>query len=426
MGLADWIGGFFRSEAKGMSSLDLFREIYGSKESRSGVKVGWKEALDEATVQACVRVLCNGVAQVPFPLMQEAGGMRVKATDHPAFKVFQRPNAYQTSFALRETIMLHLALTGNAFVWKGLVGRNRELRALEPIDPAHMTVTRERDGTLLYKVTANDGAAQIFTSAEIWHIRGPSWAPWLGMDAVKLARDAIGLAIATEQAHADFHKGNARVSGLLAMDGTLGKEKFESLGAWLDRHSDGGDRVGKPIILDMGAKYTPFGMTGVDAEHLATRMHQIGEICRAFGVIPLMVGQSDKTATYASAEQMFLAHVVHTLSPWYARIEQSADAELLTEADRAAGYYFKFMANGLMRGAAKDRAEFYAKALGSGSPGTAWMTPNEARALEDMDPIEGGDDLPTGAPPVPEPADATDAAADATADPATGAANGTD
>jgi phage portal protein BeeE len=105
--------------------------------------------------------------------------------------------------------------------------------------------------------------------------------------------------------------------------------------------------------------------------------------------MPIMVGYSDKAATYASAEQMFLSHVVHTLSPWYARVENSADVHLLTKKERASGLYFKFMAAGLLRGAAKDRAEYYAKALGAGgSP--AWMAPDEVRALEELNPF-GGD-----------------------------------
>jgi len=104
--------------------------------------------------------------------------------------------------------------------------------------------------------------------------------------------------------------------------------------------------------------------------------------------MPIMVGYSDKAATYASAEQMFLAHVVHTLGPWYARIEQSADAFLLTQSERDDGLYFKFITAGLMRGAHKDRAEYFKAALGAGgSP--AWMTQDEVRGLEELNP-QGG------------------------------------
>ena len=388
--------GAFAPEAK-MSSLELFKDVYGSRASKSGVPVGWQEAIGVPAVQACVRVLANGVAQVPFPLMQEdSSGNRVRVNDHPVARVLSRPNRWQTSFTLRETIMVHLVLTGNAFVWKGVVGKKRELRVLEPIEPGRVTVKRDTAGNVTYKVTADDGASQEFGAEDIWHIRGPSWAPWLGLDAVKLARDAIGLGLAIEGGQSDYYKGSAQVSGLLAVESAMSAEKYSFLSAWLDRHSVGGDRTGKPLVMDNGAKYTPFGQTGVDAQQIETRKHQIEEICRAFGVMPIMAGQSDKAATYASAEQMFLAHVVHSLSPWYARIEQSADAELLSDDDRAAGYYLKFNPNGLLRGAAKDQAEVFSAALGASGPGTAYRTVNEVRALMDLNPIEGGDKLPVG------------------------------
>ena len=127
-------------------------------------------------------------------------------------------------------------------------------------------------------------------------------------------------------------------------------------------------------------------MNGVDAQHLETRKHQVEEICRAFRVMPIMIGQADKAATYASAEQMFLAHVIHTLSPWYSRLEQSIDANLLSETDQDMGFYSKFVPNALMRGAAKDRSEFYYKMWSMGA-----MSPNDIRAKEDDNPIENGD-----------------------------------
>ena len=130
-------------------------------------------------------------------------------------------------------------------------------------------------------------------------------------------------------------------------------------------------------------------MTGVDAQHLETRRFQVEEVCRSMGVMPIMVFSSDKAATYASAEAMFAAHVTHTLAAWWERIEQSIDCNLLTEADEAAGIYAKFVGNGLSRGSMKDRSDYFSKALGSGgSP--AWMTQDEVRALEEMNPL-GGD-----------------------------------
>jgi HK97 family phage portal protein len=272
-------------------------------------------------------------------------------------------------------------------------------------------VKQKPDLSLEYKVTTENGAATTFGRDAIWHLRGPSWNSWLGLEAVKLAREAIGLAITLEQAQAEFQKNGAQSSGVLATKDKLSPERFELLSAWLDKHLPGGDRFGKPMIVDNAATYTGTSITATDQQLLETRKHQIEEICREFGVMPIMVGFSDKAATYASAEQMFLAHVVHTLSPWYQRIEQSADVNLLSEEEHAQGFYTKFTPNALMRGAANDRASFYAKGLGAGGT-KGWLTQNDVRGFEEMDRSDDPE-----ADKLPQPTGKTAAPADPTGDP---------
>jgi HK97 family phage portal protein len=331
-------------------------------------------------------VIAEGVSQVPWKLHTDG---RSEAGDHPTYDlIYRRPNPWQTSFEFRETIMFHVVLTGNAFVRKLRVGSVRRLASLEPLDPGRVTVRVEADGRMRYWYQGDSGERVEIPADDIWHIRGPSWNSYVGMDAVKLAREAIGLALATEATQADFHRNGTRVSGLYSVENNMSVEKFNQISAWMDRHAQGGDRAGKPFILDNKATFSQLQMTGVDAQHLETRKHQVEEICRAMRVMPIMVGQSDKAATYASAEQMFLAHVVHTLMPWYERLEQSADVNLLSDEDRARGFYTKFNANALMRGAAKDRGEYYSKALGAGGT-PAWLTQDEVRDLEEYDPMGG-------------------------------------
>jgi HK97 family phage portal protein len=224
-----------------------------------------------------------------------------------------------------------------------------------------------------------------FPAESIWHVKGPSWNTWKGMPAVEFAREAIGLSIATEEAHAKLHAHGAQASGVYSVDGTLNPDQYKALRAWIEENLSGENRF-RPMVLDRAAKWTQISMNGVDSQHLETRKHQVEEVCRAFRVMPIMVGQADKAATYASAEQMFLAHVIHTLCPWYERIEQSIDVNLLTAADRRQGIYAKFLPNGLMRGAAKDRAEFYSKMWQLGA-----FSPNMILEWEDENPYEGGD-----------------------------------
>jgi len=359
---------------------ELWAELFGGRQSKAGPAVSWQTALEVATVLACCKVISEGISQVSWKLYRKAGS-RVEVNDHPISDLIAfSPNDWQTSFEFRETIALHVILTGNAFVH---ISRraNGEVMELIPYSPGMVSVKRAADLTLSYTVSLEGGGSVPVPASDMWHLRGPSWSGWLGMDAVKLAREAIGLAIATEESQATAHRNGLQLPGTYSVEGTLTPEQHVMLKKAIKAAADAGD----PMILDRGAKWAAQQMTNVDAQHLETRKHQVEEVCRAFRVMPIMVGQADKATTYASSEQMFLAHVVHTLMPWYQRIEQSANVNLLSAEERRQGYYTKFNPNALMRGAAKDRAEFYAKALGAGGQ-RPWMTQDEVRELEEMDP----------------------------------------
>lgn len=356
--------------------------------SKAGQTVNLDSAFKVAVFFACLRVLADGMAQVPFKLhqAQESGGMTTirAAREHPAYDLLTvAPNDWSTSFEFRETLMLHAAL-GNAYAYKNVV--RGELRELILLNPGQVQCEQAADWSVAYKVTGKDGRVQTLPASMIWHVRGPSWDGFSGLSTLTLVRDALGLSMALDDSVAGLHKDGVRTSGVYSVDGTLNPTQHAQITAWLKAQAAA---PGTPLILDRGAKWLAQAMSSVDAQHLEMRRYQLEEICRFLRVMPIMIGHSDKASTYASAEQMFLAHVVHTLSPWYARIEQSADKALLTKQERRAGYYFKFNANGLLRGSSKDRAEYFKAALGSGGhPG--WMTPDQVRELEEMNPM-GGD-----------------------------------
>lgn len=371
----------FRRERK-MTTLELFREIYGGRTSSSGKTITWDTAVGVSAVFACARVIANGIAQVPLKLFQEAadGRSRVPAKQHPLYSILhRRPNDWQTSYEYRQTLGLYLTLTNNAYSFIERAPGSGRILGLVPLDPKTVTVVRQPDWTLVYRVSDVYGQKDVVLTPDmVWHIRGPSWCAYQGLDAVNLARDAIGLTIATEESHAKFHQNGAKPSGVYSVDGPLNAAQYQQIVDFIKKSS--ADNAGTPMILDRGAKWMQLAMTGVDAQHIETRKFQVEEIARAFGVIPIMIGYSDKTATYASAEQMFLAHVVHTLSPWYECIEQSIDTQLLTEKDEQAGIYAKFVEEGLLRGALKDTADYLDKLVNGGI-----MQPNEARAKLDLD-----------------------------------------
>lgn len=386
------------AQASGDGLTDLLSALLrGGAKSKAGPLVNKDTALRVGAVFGCVRVISEGVAQVPFRLMRESRSdvsvhpRRDAAGEHPLYDLLHRaPNGWQTSYEFRETMVIHAALTGSAFAFKNVIDigtRGPQIAELILLDPGRVKVIQNADWSLTYRVQGASGETKEFPQEAIWHLRGPSWNGVVGLDVLQLAREAIGLAVATEESHSALHEKGVRPSGTYSVEGTLTPAQYKDLKAWIEKESAGADKAGSVMLLDRNAKFQSLTMTGVDAQHLETRRYQIEEICRFFRVMPIMIGYSDKAATYASAEQMFLAHVVHTLMPWYERIQQSAEVNLLTRAERQAGYYIKLQEAGLLRGAMKDTAEYLYRLTMGGV-----MERNEARGKLDLNPIEGLDE----------------------------------
>lgn len=372
---------FARAFAKKSGTIDLIRELFGGQITHTGKAVTVKTAIEVSTVFACCRVIGEGIAQVPLKLMRESGKTRLPAKEHPLFNVLAyRPNAWQTSFEYREMMAWHLVLSGAHFSYINRDSRGNVLELI-PFQPHQVTVKRDATFGLTYEVRADNGSTQVFPADAIWHVRGPSWNSWQGLQAVSLARESIGLAMATEEASARLHKNGVRPSGVYSVEGTLKDDQYKALSNWINSNIGGVENTGKALVLDRSAKWLNTQMTGIDAQSLETRRFQIEEICRFARVMPIMVGYSDKATTYASSEQMFLAHVVHTMAPWWQRIEQSIDANLLSDKDRANGLYSNFVEEGLLRGAAVDTKEVLLGYVNGGL-----MSANEARAKLDLNP----------------------------------------
>lgn len=375
-------------QRKDDGSLKLFREIFGGRLSKTGEAVNLKTAIRCATAFACARVIAQDLARVPLKLFRELpNGGKTLARDHALFRVLNRkPNPWQTSFELRETVGLHLALAGRAYCFKTIVGG--VVRELIPFEPGSVVPKLAADGIeLTYQVTGRDGRVREFAAGLIWHLKGPSWNGWEGLDPLEIAREAVGLAIATEASHSELHKNGIRPSGVYSVEGKLDPQQYADLRKFLAENY-AGDKQGLPMIVDRGATWLSTVMNGVDAQHLETRRYQVEEVCRGMGVMPLMVYAGDKTQAFASVEALFQAHVTFTMSAWWTRVEQSIDCNVLTEKDSQDGIYAKFIGSALLRGATKDRGEYYSRALGSGGA-PAWMTQDEVRALEELNPMGG-------------------------------------
>jgi HK97 family phage portal protein len=358
--------------------------------AKSGVIVNIDTALRVSTVLACARVIAEGCAQLPMQFFERSGDGKSKTPyTGPEVDVLTRaPNDWMTPFEVKEQMTIHAVLSGNAYAYLGRAGN--KLVEIIPLTPGNVSVYRHVDWTLEYHVSDLAGETVKVDPADMLHLRGPSWNGYLGMDAVQTAREAIGLAISTEETHASLHANGSQPGGVLSVKGKLDEAARNRLKAQWQAFQGGVANKFKTAVLDMDVDWKPLAMTGVDSQHLETRRFQIEEICRALRVFPQMVMHSDKASTFASAEQFFLAHVTHSLMPWLRRWEEAYGRCLFPNKPNI---LVRHNVNELLRGDASQRASFYQAALGGARGETAYMTRNEVRAMEDLDPIEGGDKL---------------------------------
>ena len=350
----------------------------------AGHAVTEKTALQVATVLACVRVIADGCATPELRVFRELkGGRRERATNIPEYRLLnRRPNEWQTSFEWRRLMTIHAALTGAALSIK-VRGDNRRVRELIPVQPGKWQIDRQSRYDLRYRCWDEFGEIGVFEPDDVFVLNNLQWDWARNLNAVTLARKAVGLAMATEQSQVDMHANGLRPSGTYSVKSKLSEEQHARLTKWI-KAKTGPGKGGDPLVLDNDAAWLPIGQSGVDAQHVETRRLQIDEICRAYGVFPMMVGHSDKTATFASSEAFFAGHVKHTLMPWFQAWRQRLDETLL---DGSGPLFAEFDVRYLLAGSQKDRAMFARTMVEMGL-----MSPNEWRDEEGLDPRPGGDE----------------------------------
>lgn len=362
--------------------------------SSAGKNVNERSAMQMTAVYSCVRILAEAVAGLPLHLYRykEDGG-KERAIDNNLYHLLHdEPNKEMSSFIFRETLMTHLLLWGNAYAQIIRNGKG-EVVALYPLMPNKMQVDRDENGELYYIYTRSsdeaktmEGVTVYLTPRDVLHIPGLGFDGLVGYSPIAMAKNAIGLAIATEEYGAKFFANGAAPSGVLEHPGTI-KDPSRLRENWNSTFG-GSANSGKVAVLEEGMKYTPISISPEQAQFLETRKFQIDEIARIFRVPPHMVGDLEKSS-FSNIEQQSLEFVKYTLDPWVIRWEQSLSRALLNE-DEKRKYFFKFNLEGLLRGDYESRMSGYAVARQNG-----WMSANDIRELENMDkiPAEDGGNL---------------------------------
>lgn len=356
--------------------------FFGS--TTSGKTVNERTAMQTTAVYACIRILAETIASLPLHTYKYTDTGKEKATDHSIYHLLaDEPNSEMTSFVFRETLMGHLLLWGNAYAQIVRDGRGNVL-ALYPLMPDKMTVDRTTNGEIYY-IYNKEGQTYPLRSDEVLHIPGLGFDGLIGYSPIAMAKNAIGMAIATEEYGAKFFSNGANPGGVLEHPGVV-KDPQRVRDSW-NQVYQGTANAHRVAVLEEGMKFQSIGIPPEQAQFLETRKFQLNEIARIFRIPPHMIGDLDKSS-FSNIEQQSLEFVKYTLDPWVIRWEQAIKKALFTESERKE-YFVKFNVDGLLRGDYQSRMNGYAVGRQNG-----WLSTNDIRELENLNRISeelGGD-----------------------------------
>ncbi|MCL1878005.1 MAG: phage portal protein [Defluviitaleaceae bacterium] len=363
--------------------------------TNAGKVVNEYTAMQTTAVYACVRLLAESLAGLPLHIYEyENDGKQKRVTDHPLPYLLQNePNPEMSGFIWRETLMGHLLIFGNAFSQIVRNGRGRIL-GLYPLLPNKMKVGRAPNGEIIYTYQRDSEESRLNTKQEnivlrqheVLHIPGLSFDGLIGYSPIAVAKNAIGMALATEEYGAAFFANGATPSGILEHPGVV-KDPKAVRESWNAAYGGNGNSH-RVAVLEDGMKFNQISIPPEQAQFLQTRRFQINEIARLFHVPPHMIGDLEKSS-FNNIECQSMEFVKYSLNPWVIRWEQAMQQSLLLPSEKQK-YFIKFNVDGLLRGDYGRRMAGYATARQNG-----WMSANEIRALEGFNqiPAELGGDL---------------------------------
>ena len=313
--IKEWL--FKEERSKVRSSDPSWAALFGYTDPVAGVTVTTNIAEGISAVYACVGIISESVARLPLHVYQRDGdgdSGRTRQRDHYIEKLFNgRPNARLTGFELKESLVQHLLLRGNAYTLIKDTSSG-DVTSLELLHPDLMSVELLPNGRLRYTYSDPKGGSTVYSQDNIFHLRGRSDDGILGKTPIAICRETLGLALA-EQRHGAYSFSNGtRLSGVLQTDKVLGEKSFENLKqSWNDAYG-GLANTGKPAILESGLKWSPLSMSHDDSELVKNRRFSFEEVARLFRVPPVLVGDLTN-ANYSNSVELMRHFLVTCLGP---------------------------------------------------------------------------------------------------------------
>lgn len=370
------------------STGDLSKLTGGS--SITGKRVSAESTLGLAAAFACQRIISEAIGTIPWRVYQrnKDGSVGRVATHSLAIVLEGSPNANNTPVEFRETKTLNLAQSGNCYSLKETLGNEvvgltplRSSRVMMKVKGNNNTKLPIQDGQVFYSVLDERTNTWIdYTRDAIWHVKGFGSDGMLGLSPIGCAREAIGMALATQEFGAQFFAQGGKPSGIVTVPNFFTKDQRGIARENLQQMMGGLGNMHKFALFEGGMKPEPWGeMPLKDMEFVALMKMGTLDMCKIFRVPPHMVAEVEKGASYASIEMLSSEFIIFTLLPYMTRFESSAGKWLLSPQDRAAGIFLHFDYDELLRADTKTHGEFLSNMVNNGI-----MNRNEARSRLSM------------------------------------------
>lgn len=356
-------------------------------QSHTGIPVTWQSSLAVAAVYSAVKCLSEDVAKLPLEMRQALpkGGSKIE-TKHPLVALLRRPNYWQTPFEFWAFTVACHQLRGNAYIYI-LRDETGNPIGLIPCNPDRVTVLMSTRGLITYSITHPMLGPETIVAPvdDVIHIKGFVVGDAIsGISPITVAADAVALGLATQRHAALLYGQGTMLGGVLSHPAKLSKESGERVASSWQAAYSGGASAHKVALLEEGMTFAPLTMTSIDSQLLEARKFTVIEISRLFRV-PLSKLSDNEHSSFSNMEQMNQAYLDDGLMPITTRIEQALAARLLFD-DEVTKYSFRFNFDEMLRADMKTRYASYQQGILSG-----WLSANDIRAAEGMEPIPGPD-----------------------------------
>ena len=363
----------------------LHQAFTGGSATVSGETVGPDRALTLSSYFAAIRAIAEDVGKLPLILYRrlEPRG-KERMTGHPLYRLLHdEPNADMSAMSFRETLTLHAIGWGNGLAEIVRDDRGMPL-ALWPLDPNRVRIERGLDKRLRYTAYDDTGKAVVLQARDVLHVHGLGFDGVTGYSVAHLARESIGGALAAEKSGAALFGNSAMPVGVLQTDGVLSPECMGNLRDSWDRAFKGSEKHGKTAVLEQGLKWSSTQIPNKDSQWIEAREFHVSELARWLRIPPHKIAHM-RDATFSNIESQSREYVTDTLQPWLVRWEQEIARKLIPAGG---GLFAEHLVDGLLRGDTEGRFNAYRSAILAG-----WMSRNEARALENLNPADGLDEF---------------------------------